>query len=216
MTYLDNAPRVSAVAARVTERLKANEMSAREYATAINALPEAATRPRAAQQIIQSHNSISLPVHRAQAMLANMRAEPKDKPVANHNADLEALLERCAQIRMNALSLNADRGDAAARAEVKAISYAFRVKQTSPNASMVDCLRTAGANMAVLTDMMKRAQHTNNAIAEANANPAPEPYDDEPQAVDKETRLAQIRKNVDAKFVSNLERSTRMASTNGY
>jgi hypothetical protein len=119
------------------------------YAMAIMSLPEAEDRPYTARRLAMAHNAQSMPIAKAAMFLRGLPAEPAEQPsTLTKKADqmAEKTLMRKVEIRLAALSFNADRGNDAARKEANAIRYAMRLN--AHGTDLQTALRQSGANLA--------------------------------------------------------------------
>jgi hypothetical protein len=98
------------------------------YLTAIEALPEATSRPAAASDLWSKYTAETMPVERAASFLRGLPEETK--PVAATTSRLSAsdiaIFQRKTELRITGLNMNADKnGDHAKRAEARKLSSAL-------------------------------------------------------------------------------------------
>ncbi len=128
------------------------EAEAAAYAEAIMSLPEAEERPSTARKIALAHNAKSMPLDKAKLFLAGLPAETFEPSTNASTRTLDPMTERTLkrkiEIRAAALNLRGDQGDAAARKESNALSYALKLHDAGTD--LARALQMAGANAAAI------------------------------------------------------------------
>jgi hypothetical protein len=130
-----------------------------EYTQAIEALPEARSRPAAASEIWAKHTVQTMPVERAAAFLRGMPEEtaPVAKAAATSTltAQDNAMFKRKLEIRIVGLNMKADRGNnPAARNEATKLGWAMRTRETT-GCSFAEAITGAGLDArATITSIL--------------------------------------------------------------
>jgi hypothetical protein len=114
------------------------------YLASVLALPEAKSRPSAASRLGASYNEEKMPVAKAQAFLRGLPEETPAPAVTSHVADNDVQqFRRKVEIRLSALSLNAQHGNTNANREAMKLSYAMRAFDQG-GVTLHDALSAAG------------------------------------------------------------------------
>ena len=133
-------PTISEASAEmVIKQLRLHRTDAdKEWAKQVLASPEAKDRPKSARDIVERYGHTTLPLDRARAFLRGLPletsapdgglAERFAMEEAQHQSDKKTL-QRKLEIRAAALHVRADRGEEAARKELRDLEYAFRVSR---------------------------------------------------------------------------------------
>jgi hypothetical protein len=136
------------VAAVAADPAKTKAAALIAYASAIEALPEAQSRPAAASAIWANQTAETMPVERAAAFLRGLPAESAPTAPAAPASDVSpqdnARFQRLMEIRIMGLNMKADAGGGSAlRQEAMKMGWAIRTRATT-GCSFADAIKGAG------------------------------------------------------------------------
>ena len=128
------------------------------YLEAIEALPEARSRPAAAAELWSKHTAATMPIERAASFLRGLPAETKPAVATKSKLSAEdiARFKRKTELRIVGLTMKAERGgNHAARVEARQLQEALGIRERT-KCGFADAFSAAGLDArATITSILR-------------------------------------------------------------